>query len=196
MRDPRTSLRGSFCFKEVARLAITRERKEELVASYSERLSRTDGFIVAEYRKMSVAQVGELRKRLRDNAGGSYVVTKNTLFAIALRETGWPIPEGLLLGPTGVVFGNGNLPKVAKVVSQYVKDFPDNFAFKGGVLGTAVFGKNDLETVATLPTMDEIRAQLAGIVVAPASQLAGLLEAATSQLVNVLQAYEDKDAAA
>lgn len=172
-------------------MAITRERKEELVAAYSERLAKTDGFIVAEYRKMSVAQVAELRRRLRENAGGTYAVTKNTLFAIALRESGWPVPDELLLGPTGVVFGNGNLPKVAKVVAQYIKEFPDNFSFKGGVLGTAIFGGNDLDTVATLPTMDEIRAQLAGIIVAPAAQLAGLLQAATSQIVNVLQAYED-----
>ncbi|MDX2137175.1 MAG: 50S ribosomal protein L10 [Chloroflexota bacterium] len=172
-------------------MAITRERKEELVASYSTRLGRTDGFIVAEYRKMTVAQVNELRKRLRDGAGGSYVVTKNTLFAIALRESGWPVPDELLLGPTGIVFGNGNLPGVAKTVQQYVKDFPDNFAVKGGVLGESIFGAKDIEAVATLPTMDEIRAQLAGIIVAPAAQLAGLLQAATSQIVNVLQAYED-----
>ena len=172
-------------------MAITRERKEELVALYGERLSKTDGFIIAEYRTMSVAQVNDLRKRLRDAAGGTYAVTKNTLFAIALRENGWQVPDELLIGPVGIVFGNGNLPAVAKAVQQYVKDFPDNFSVKGGVLGESVFGGKDLEAVASLPTMDEIRAQLAGIIVAPAAQLAGLLESATSQVVNVVQAYID-----
>jgi large subunit ribosomal protein L10 len=172
-------------------LAITRERKEELVAHYGERLRNTDGFIIAEYRMMSVKGVNELRKRLRDSAGGSYSVTKNTLFAIALRENGWHVPDELLVGPVGVVFGNGNLPAVAKVVQQYIKEFPDNFAVKGGILGQSVFGAKDIEAVASLPTMDEIRAQLAGIIVAPASQLAGLLESATSQVVNVVQAYLD-----
>jgi large subunit ribosomal protein L10 len=171
-------------------LAITRERKEELIAIYGERLQRADGFIIAEYRKMSVAQVNELRKRLRDS-GGTYSVTKNTLFVRALRDNGWQVPEALLLGPVGIVYGNGNLPAVAKVVKQFISDFPDNFSAKGGVLGASVFGANDLEAVASLPTMDEIRAQLAGLVVASASQIAGLLQSATSQVVNVLQAYED-----
>jgi large subunit ribosomal protein L10 len=174
-------------------LAITRERKEELVSIYSERLSKTDGFIIAEYKKMSVAQVNELRKRLRDAAGGSYSVTKNTLFKIALRENGWEVPEALLEGQVGIVYGNGNLPGVAKAVQTYIKDFPDNFGCKGGIIEGAVFGASDLEAIANLPTMDEIRAQLAGIVVAPASQLAGLLESATSQVVNVVQAYLDKN---
>lgn len=90
-------------------MAITRERKEELVADYTQRLAKTDGFIVTAYRGLSVAQVNTLRAKLRD-ASGTYAITKNTLFAIALRENGWPIPDSLLEGPTAVVFGNGNLP--------------------------------------------------------------------------------------
>ncbi|KXK18740.1 MAG: 50S ribosomal protein L10, partial [Chloroflexi bacterium OLB15] len=181
--------------KEEKRLAITRERKEELVATYSELLSKTDGFIIAEYKGLTVAQVGNLRKKLGD-VGGSFSVTKNTLFKIALQENGWVIPDDLLLGPNGVVFGNGNLPAVAKAVQTFSKDLPDIFKVKGGVIANSIFNAKELEAVANLPTMDEIRAQLAGIIVAPASQLAGLLEAATSQVVNVLQAYVDKNEAA
>jgi large subunit ribosomal protein L10 len=173
-------------------LAITKERKEELVAHYSELLSRTDGFIIAEYRKMSVARVNELRNRLRDAAGGSYSVTKNTLFRIALRENGWVVPEDLLIGQTGVVFGNGNLPAVAKAVQGYVKDNGDFFIVKGGVIEGAVFDAAKLEAIANLPTLDEIHAQLAGLIVQPAATLAGLLSSATGQVVNVLQAYLQK----
>jgi large subunit ribosomal protein L10 len=172
-------------------LAITRERKEELVARYVELLGGTDGFIVAEYNRMSVAQVGVLRKRLAE-AGGTFSVTKNTLFRIALQQQGWVVPEDLLLGQTGVVFGNGNLPAVAKVVQSCAKDMAEIFKPKGGVIANSVFSAAELEAVANLPTMDEIRAQLAGLIVAPASQLAGLLSAATGQVVNVLQAYVDK----
>jgi len=176
-------------------LAITRERKEELVATYGELLSKTDGFIVASYNKMTVAQVGQLRRKLAE-AGGTYSVTKNTLFKIALKENGWVVPEDMLLGMTGVVFGNGNLPAVAKSVQAFIKDAPDNFSAKGGVFAGSTFNAKQLEAIASLPTMDEIRAQLAGIIVAPAAQLAGLLNAATSQVVNVLQAYVDKDSVA
>ena len=169
-------------------MAITRERKEELVAHYSQLLTATDGFIIAEYRGLSVAKLNDLRRRLTE-ATGSFSVTKNTLFSIALTQSGWPVPEKLLLGPTGVVFGNGNLPKVAKAVQTFAKDNPDLFVIKGGVLAGSVFDAREIEAVANLPTMEEIRAQLAGLVVQPAAQLAGLLNAATSQVVNVLQAY-------
>ena len=171
-------------------MAITRERKEELVAIYGEQLSKTDGFILAEFRNMSVAQVNDLRNKLRASQG-TYSVVKNTLFRIALQESGFPVPEQLLLGQSGVVFGNGNLPGVAKVVQDYIKTNEAIFSVKGGVISGAIFQAAELNAVANLPTMDEIRAQLAGIIVAPASQLAGLLQAANSQIVNVIQAYLD-----
>lgn len=169
-------------------MAITRERKSELVAQYSDLLSRTDGFIVTEYRGLTVAKLDDLRNRLRDAAGG-YTITKNTLFSIALKEGGWPVPEELLLGPTAVVFGNGNLPGVAKTVQAFQKDNADLFIVKGGVMAGAVFGAKDIEAVSNLPTIEEIRAQLAGLVVAPAQSLVNLLNSATAQVVNVLQAY-------
>ncbi len=172
-------------------MAITRERKEQLVAEYSRQLGRTDGFIITEYRGLTVEKVNDLRNRLRDTAG-SYTVTKNTLFSIALKDGGWPVPEKLLLGPTAVVFGNGNLPGAAKAVQAFQKDNPDFFIVKGGVVAGAIFGANDVEAVANLPTIDELHAQLAGLLVQPASALAGLLASATGQIVNVLQAYTDK----
>lgn len=169
-------------------MAITRERKEELVATYSDLLAKTDGFIVTEYRGLSVAKLDDLRDKLRE-ASGAYTVTKNTLFSIALKETGWLVPSDLLLGPTAVAFGNGNLPGVAKVMQGFQKDNADVFVIKGGVLAGNVFGAKDLEAIASLPTLDELHAQLAGLIVQPAALLAGLLNSATSQVVNVLQAY-------
>jgi large subunit ribosomal protein L10 len=170
-------------------LAINKERKVELVAEYTELLSKTDGFIVTEYRGLTVAKIDDLRRRLSDASGGGYAITKNTLFSIALQQNGWPVPEHLLVGPTAVVFGNGNLPAVAKAVQGFLKDNPDKFIVKGGVLADSVFAAKDLEAITNLPTIEEIRAQLAGLIVQPASSLAGLLSSATSQVVNVLQAY-------
>jgi len=172
-------------------LAITRERKEELVSLYGKRLANSDGIIIAEYSKMSVAQVSELRNRLRET-GATYAVTKNTLFVIALREAGWPVPDELLIGPVGIIFGNGNLPAAAKIVRKFISDFPDNLSAKGGIIAGEAFDAAQVEVIANLPTMDEIRAQLAGLIITPASQIAGLLQAANSQLVNVIQAYLDE----
>ena len=169
-------------------MAITKERKEELVSGYTDLLAKTDGFIVTEYRGLTVAKLDELRDKLRE-ASGVYTVTKNTLFSISLKQNGWPVPSDLLVGPTAVAFGNGNLPGVAKVVQGFQKDNADLFIVKGGVVAGSVFGAKDLEAVANLPTIDELHAQLAGLIVQPAAMLAGLLSSATSQVVNVLQAY-------
>lgn len=170
-------------------MAITKERKVELVAEYSELLSKTDGFIVTEYRGLSVSKLDDLRNRLRAAAGGGYTITKNTLFSIALEQNGWPVPESLLVGPTAVVFGNGNLPAVAKAVQAFQKDNPDLFIVKGGVLAQSIFSANDIEAVSNLPTLDEIRAQLIGLITQPAAGIAGAINAATAGVVNVLHAY-------
>jgi len=169
-------------------LAITKERKGELVSTYTDLLAKTDGFIVTEYRGLTVAKLDDLRDRLR-GASGSYGITKNTLFSIALKQNGWPVPANLLVGPTAVAFGNGNLPAVAKIIQGFQKDNQDLFIVKGGVLAGSVFKAKDLDAIASLPTLDEVHAQLAGLLVQPASMLAGLLSSATSQVVNVLQAY-------
>jgi large subunit ribosomal protein L10 len=169
-------------------LAITKERKEELVAAYADMLAKTDGFIVTEYRGLTVAKLDDLRDKLRA-ASGSYGITKNTLFSIALKQNGWVVPTELLVGPTAVAFGNGNLPGVAKVVQTFQKENADLFIVKGGVVAGSIFKANDLEAVANLPTIDELHAQLAGLIVQPAALLAGVLSSATSQVVNVLQAY-------
>ncbi len=99
-------------------MAITRERKEELVAQYSEILQNASGFIITEYRGMNMGAFNDLRNKL-GNLGGSYVVTKNTLFMIALRENGWVVPEDLLLGPVATVFADGNMSAVAKLVLDF-----------------------------------------------------------------------------
>lgn len=169
-------------------MAITKERKETLVATYSDLLANTDGFIVTEYRGLTVAKLDDLRDKLRE-LSGTYTITKNTLFSIALKQNEWPVPADLLVGPTAVVFGNGNLPGAAKVVQTFQKDNSDFFIVKGGVLAGSVFGAKELEAIASLPTLDEIHAQLAGLIVQPAASLAGLLNSATSQVVNVIEAY-------
>jgi large subunit ribosomal protein L10 len=175
-------------------LAITRERKEELVAHYGELLSATSGFIITEYRGLTFAQVRDLRARLRD-AQGRYVITKNTLFTIALQQAGWPVPDDLLLGPTAVAFGDGNMPSVAKIILAFAKENEEVFKIKGGVLAGQVISGKQVEAVATLPSIDELRAQIAGLIVQPASGLVGVFNAATAQVVQVLQAYVQANSA-
>ena len=173
-------------------MAITRERKEELVAQYVDLLDQSNGFVIVEYRGMSVLQIEDLRERIRE-ANGQYLVTKNTLFTKALQQRDWPVPDDLLKGPTAVAFGMDNLPGVAKAVLAFTDEAfaKEKVVVSGGVMGTAVIDARRVETVSKLPTLDELRAQLAGLLVSPAQGIVNVVYAATGQVVNVLQAYID-----
>lgn len=179
-------------------MAITRERKEELVALYGDLLNQATGIVITEYKGISVAQVHQVRDKLRE-VEGTYVVTKNTLFMIALKNAGWPVPENLFAGPTGVVFGAGNFPQVAKTTMGLLKDFENFLSIKGGVMTGQILNAQQVDVVSNLPTLDELRAQLAGLLVQPASGLVGAVNAVVAGVPQVLQAYVSKqggDAAA
>lgn len=176
-------------------MAITKQRKEQLVAQYNAILTQSDGFVIIESKGLNVQQVEDLRAKIRD-VDGQYVVTKNTLFKIALTNTGWPVPENGLKGPVSIAFGKGNFPKVARVILDFMKDLSEKMALKGGVVGGNVLSGPQVETVSNLPPLDDLRAQLAGLIVAPATGLVSVISAATGQVVNVLQAYVDKDTTA
>lgn len=180
-------------------MPITRERKEELVAQYVELLQNSTGFAVVASAGMEVKKVQELRKKI-DEAGGTYIVTKNTLLRIALEQAGWNVPTAALEGPTAVVIAEDNFPGVAKAVLDYVKE-GDNAAkmsVKGGVMGgKEVLNAAGVEAVSTLPTLLELQAQIIGLIIAPAQAMVNILNSAESGVVNVLQAWlDEKDGAA
>jgi large subunit ribosomal protein L10 len=175
-------------------LAISKERKEELVASYAELLSASNGFALVNATGLSVAQVQNLRRKVL-GAGGRYVVTKNTLLRIALEQNDWSVPSDLLNGPTAIVFGGESFPTVAKVVLDFVESekLEEKIQVKGGVMTGTIIDASGVVAVSNLPSLDELRAQLIGMVVAPAQGLVNVLHSATGQVVNVLHAYiEDR----
>jgi large subunit ribosomal protein L10 len=180
-------------------LPITRERKEELVAQYVELLQNSTGFAVIASAGMEVKKVQELRKKI-DEAGGTYIVTKNTLLRIALEQAGWNVPTAALEGPTAVAIADDNFPGLAKAVLDYVKegDNATKMNVKGGVMGgKEVLNAAGVEAVSTLPTLPELQAQIIGLIIAPAQAMVNILNSAESGVVNVLQAWMDeKDGAA
>jgi len=179
-------------------LPITKDRKEELVAQLKELLEASNGFAVVSAVGLSVQKTQTLRKKIYD-AGGQYVVTKNTLIRIALEQSGWSVPKDALAGPTAIIFGNDNFPAVAKAIVDFLKteDFGEKLMIKGGVMGgNEVLRAKDVEAVSNLPTLPEMQAQIIGLIVAPARNLVTILQNADSGVVNVLQAWLDKDGAA
>lgn len=169
-------------------MAISKERKTELVAAYKDFLSSASGIVITEYRGMTVTQVSDLRARLRD-VQGRYIITKNTLFKIALQDLGWPVPDDLMVGTTGVAFGRENFPAVAKSVLGYSKDFPEILSIKGGVMTGQILDAAQVDTISSLPSLDELRAQLAGLIVQPAAGLVSVLNAGVASVAQVLAAY-------
>lgn len=173
-------------------LAISRARKVELISQYKGMLDASNGFIIVKYGGLSVPEVDGLRNAVRE-AEGKYMVTKNTLFTKTLQDNGWAVPDDLLNGPVAVAFGMENFPGVAKAVLEYTdqKEFAEKFGIRGGVMGEEILNAQGVETISKLPTLDELRAQLAGLMVSPAQGLVNVVYAATGQVVNVLQAYLD-----
>lgn len=167
-------------------MAVTRARKESMVAKYTKLLEGTDGMVITEYRGMTVAGIGDIRKALRE-AKGSYVVTQNRLFKIALNSMGYPIPDKLLKGPVAVSFSHGDLPGMIKALLEKQKT-NERLILKGALVGNQILGSDDLQTLSELPSLDVLRAQLLGLLVAPAQGLVNVLNAPPQNLVNVLDA--------
>ncbi|GAB4310237.1 MAG: 50S ribosomal protein L10 [Phototrophicales bacterium] len=174
-------------------MPLSKQRKDELVAQYVKLLDESDGFVVIQFAGLKVSEVDQLRDEIR-KADGYYMVAKNTLFTKALQQRDWPVPDDLLKGPTAVAFGMKNMPGVAKAVLEFTakKEMENRVGVKGGVMTGDILNPKQVDAVSKLPTMEELRAQLAGLIVAPAQGLVNVLYAATGQVVNVLQAYLDK----
>ncbi len=170
-------------------MAITKKRKEELVAEYVDLLQQSQGVVITEYRGMTVKQLDALRGKLREN-NSSFTVTKNTLLKVALNEVGMAIPEDLLKGPAALISANEDLASMVKTVLDFSKG-QELLIVKGGIVGTSIVYENQLETISNLPPLDVLRAQLLGMVSMPMSQLAGLLAEPARQLVYVVRAGSD-----
>jgi large subunit ribosomal protein L10 len=175
-------------------LAISKERKNELVDQYVDLLDRTNGFVIVQYHGLSVKQTDTLRAQIRE-AGGAYHVTKNTLFTKALQQIGWPVPDDLLVGPVAVAFGMDNMPGVAKAVLDFTDEITqkDSLQVTGGIMTGEILNAKKITAISKLPSLDEIRAQLAGLIVTPATGIVSVINAANGQVVNVIQAYLDKN---
>ena len=174
-------------------MPISRTRKEELVASYVDILNESDGFVVVQTQGLGVSQIQGLRNALREQ-NGLYLVAKNTLMRKALEEAKWIVPENLLAGPVAIIFGRDNMPGVSKALLKHIEDesIEEKMTVTGGIMSGDVLDAGQVEAVSKLPTLDELRAQLAGTVVAPAQGVVNALNQATAGVVNVLQAYLDK----
>jgi large subunit ribosomal protein L10 len=177
-------------------LAISKERKNDLLAQYEDAVQQSRALIITEYRGLSTPELGRLRAAVRD-ANGVYNVVKLTLFRLALERAGLAVPEELLMGPVAVGFCYEEVPAVAKAFKDFAKG-QENLEVKGGIMGDKLLSRADVEALADLPPLEVVRAQLLGVLSGPARNVASVMASGVRQVVNVLNAYaeEDQEAAA
>jgi large subunit ribosomal protein L10 len=171
-------------------LAITKQRKGELVEEYADWLKRSQGIILVDYRGVLSKDVYRLRTKVRE-AKGEFHVTKNTLVARALSEAGLPVPETMLDGPTAMSFCFEDPPAVAKAVLDFAEE-TKLMTVKGGLLGNRIIDPQGVKALSELPPRPVMMAQVLGTIQAPAGKMAGVLNSAVAQIVRVIQARVDQ----
>jgi large subunit ribosomal protein L10 len=177
-----------------SRLAISKERKEELVTEYTDLLQRSQALIVTEFRGLSNTEMSRLRKQVSE-ANGVYRVTKLTLLRLAMEQVGLSIPDEILDGPVALGFCLDQVPPVAKALVDCAEE-SDFLIVKGGVLGGKLLTGKQVSSLAALPSLDEVRAQLLSRLSTQAANLLGTLASGVRQVVDVINAYVETGAGA
>jgi large subunit ribosomal protein L10 len=171
-------------------LAITKERKQFLLAQYTDLLQRSQAVILTNYHGLNVAQITQLRNQIRE-ANGAYYVTKNTLIKLAMQQMDMAVPDEWLDGPTAVGFCLEGVPAVAKAIYDFAEE-TEILSVKGALLGDKAINEARVKSLATLPPAEVLRAQVLGALTGPMSGLIGVLNGAMSGLVGVLEARKDQ----
>jgi large subunit ribosomal protein L10 len=175
------------------RLAISKERKEELVSQYREWADGSRAMVLTDYLGLTMKDLDELRQKVRE-VGGEYHIVKNTLTQIAFEEQGLPLPEGYFEGTTAIGFAFEDAPGLAKALSEFAKS-SDFLKIKGGYLGENFVSAEQINALADLPPMPVMRAQLLGTLMAPARQLVRTLAEPGRQIAQIIKAYADREEA-
>ena len=168
---------------------MNRTEKAELIETLQSTLSEATSVVVAHQVGLTVAESSDLRARMRE-AGASFKVTKNRLTKIALQDTKYEGMTDMFSGPTAM----GTSPDpvaAARVLVKFAKE-NDKLTIVGGSLDGKMLDKADMEALATLPSLDELRSKLVGLISAPATKLARVSQAPAAKLARVIQARADQ----
>jgi large subunit ribosomal protein L10 len=163
------------------------------VSSLNQVFSNAGVVVVAHYSGLSVAQMTALRGRMR-SAGAGLKVAKNRLVKIALKGTDVEHISDLFQGPTVIAYSDDPIA-APKVAAEFAKA-NEKFVLLGGAMGATTLDAKGVAALAALPSLDELRAKLVGMIQTPATRIAGVLQAPAGQLARVFAAYADQAEAA
>lgn len=171
---------------------MDRNEKTEVVSALHASLKEMGVVVVTRNLGMSVAQSTQLRQKMRE-AGATYKVTKNRLAKIAIVDTDYAGLDELLVGPVGLATSS-DPAAAAKVAIDFAKT-NDKLEIVGGAMGTVLLNADGIKALATMPSLDQMRATLIGLIQAPATKLAVVTKEPAAQLARVFNAYATKEAA-
>ena len=172
---------------------MEKAEKREFVAWLNGVFKDSGSVVVAHYTGLTVAQLSDLRSKMRD-AGGTVKGAKNRLAKIALKDTDNADMSALFTGPTVIAFAKD--PMTAPKVAAAFADKNQKFVVLGGAMGKTGLDAANVKALATLPSLDQLRATLAGLLKQPATRIASVVQAPGGQIARVLAAYADKGNAA
>ena len=168
---------------------MDRSQKKKLVDSLHDVLSKTELVVITQQSGMTVAEVTTLRRQMRE-ASASFKVTKNRLARRALEGTKFAKLAPLFKGPTAVAYSTDPVA-AAKVAVSYA-NANEKLTIVGGAMGDTLLDSNGVKALATLPSLNELRSKLVGLLQTPATRVAQVLQAPASQLARVVGAYARK----
>ena len=169
---------------------MDRAEKSQAVAELKQTLTETSVVVVTRNLGLTVAQSSDLRSRMR-TAGAQFKVTKNRLALIALEGTSYGPIGDMLTGPTALAT-SADPVAAAKVAVDFAKT-TDRFEIVGGAMGDTLLDVNGVKALAELPSLDELRARIVGLIQAPATKIAQLANAPAAKLARVFGAYAAKE---
>ena len=169
---------------------MDRAQKAESIETLRGVFADAGAVVVTHYLGLTVAEMTDLRTRLRAQ-GAKLKVVKNTLAQKAMDGTTGEAGDRLFTGPVAIAYAPDPV-SAAKVVTDYAKT-NDKFTVIGAVMGTTVLDQKGVGALATLPSLDQLRAQLVGLISTPATRVASVVQAPAGQLARVLRAYADKN---
>jgi len=169
---------------------VDRTEKREFVAELNQALSVTSMIVVTRNAGLTVAEATDLRRKMRAS-GSTFRIAKNRLTNLALEGTPFDGIRPLLKGPTALAWSKDPVA-VAKAAVEFAKT-NEKFVLVGGALGSQTLDADGIRALAELPSLDELRARLVGMISTPATRIAGILQAPAGQLARVFGAYAKKD---
>ncbi len=170
---------------------MNRTEKKELIEGLNKSVAASNIVLVAHYKGLTVAEITDLRVKIR-NTGAGFKVTKNKLAQRALTGTKFEQISAMFVGPTAIAYSNDPVA-IAKVIAEFAKA-NEKLVMLGGAFGETLLDAKGVVELSKLPSLDELRAKIIGLIQAPAQRIASVLQAPGGQVARVIGAHSRKAA--